>query len=171
MHVKDFDRGQRRPGLGDEVYFVPGLDPKGRACARRVIFVKPDKARSGVGAWILLCLLLWLPLTALAWLPLPWWMGAGGMLVVSLITFGMYANDKQRAVSNGWRVPESQLHLAELLGGWPGAFLAQRILRHKCSKPGYQVVYWTIVLLYQFAAADVMLDQRFSKALMEFVDR
>ena len=55
------------------------------------------------------------------------------------ITYGMYADDKQRAASGAWRVPESSLHLAELLGGWPGAFLAQRWLRHKCSKASYQV--------------------------------
>jgi len=41
------------------------------------------------------------------------------------------------------------LHLLELLGGWPGAFLAQRRLRHKCSKRRYQFVFWLIVLAYQ----------------------
>ena len=107
----------------------------------------------------------------LLWLPLPWWMGAGGLLLVSSITYVMYAHDKQRAMSKGWRVPESSLHLGELLGGWPGALLAQRGLRHKCSKPGYQVVFWAIVLLYQIAAVDVILNQRLSRAVMQFLNR
>jgi uncharacterized membrane protein YsdA (DUF1294 family)/cold shock CspA family protein len=170
-HIKDFKRGQRRPKTGEEVRFVPGLDPKGRPCAKLLVFVEADRVGAGPGAWVQLCLLLALPLFALLWLPLPWWMGAGGMLVVSAITYGMYAHDKRQAVSKGWRIPESSLHLGELLGGWPGAFLAQRRLRHKCAKPGYQAVFWTIVLLHQIAAVDVMLDQRLSKAVIGFLSR
>lgn len=64
---------------------------------------------------------------------------------------------------------EGSLHLAEILGGWPGAFLAQRRLRHKCSKAGYQLVFRMIVLVYQIAAVDVMLDQRLSRAVIGFL--
>ena len=78
-------------------------------------------------------------------------------------------HDKDRAVSSGWRVPESSLHLAELLGGWPGALLAQRRLRHKCSKTSYQFVFWNIVILFQIAAVDVILGQRLSRALLDFI--
>lgn len=166
VHVKDFDRGQRRPAAGEEVRFLPGIDPQGRACAKRVVFVKPGKGLMGASARMLLGILLVLPLLAILRLPFPWWMGAGGMLVVSAITYAMYAHDKKRAVSNEWRVPENTLHLAEMLGGWPGAFLAQRRLRHKCSKPTYQAVFWLIVLLHQAAALDVMTDHRLSKAVV-----
>lgn len=170
-HIKDFDRGQRRPRMGEDVSFTPGIDPRGRPCAKRLTFVKVGKGRAGLAVWFLLCLLLVLPLLALWWLRLPWWMGAGGMLIVSAITYGMYAHDKRRAVSQEWRVPESSLHLAELLGGWPGAFVAQQRLRHKCSKPSYQVVFWAIVLLHQIAAVDVILNQRLSRAVMGFLNR
>lgn len=176
-HIKDFERGQRRPQTGEEVRFMPGIDPKGRACAKRVTFVKADEfqAGSGVfcgfGVWIRLCLMLALPLLALHWLPLPWWMGVGWMLVASCVTYGMYVYDKHQAVSKGWRVSEGSLHLAELLGGWPGAFLAQRGLRHKCSKPSYQVGFWFIVIIYQIAAVDLMLNQRLSGAVLRFLNR
>ena len=125
----------------------------------------------GVGGWILLSGLLVLPGLAMLWLPVPWWMGAGVMAVVSAITYGLYADDKNRAVTGAWRVPESSLHLAELLGGWPGAFLAQRRLRHKCSKASYQVVFWFIVVIFQIVAVDLMLDQRLSQALMRYLAR
>jgi uncharacterized membrane protein YsdA (DUF1294 family) len=82
---------------------------------------------------------------------------------------GMYAHDKHRAMSSGWRVPESSLHFAELLGGWPGALLAQRRLRHKCSKTSYQIVFWIIVTLFQVAAVDVILGQRLSRSLLAFI--
>jgi uncharacterized membrane protein YsdA (DUF1294 family) len=39
------------------------------------------------------------------------------------------------------------LHLIALAGGWPGALLAQKVLRHKSSKQSFQVVFWVTVLL------------------------
>lgn len=170
-HIKDFDKGQRRPKMGEEVRFIQGIDAKGRSCAKRVTFVKAGKPRADLGASVWLCCLLILPLLGLRWLPLPWWVGAGGMLIVSAITYGLYAYDKQQAVSKRWRVSESSLHLGELLGGWPGAFLAQRRLRHKCSKTSYQAVFWTIVLFYQVAAIDVMVDYQLSRAVLGFLSR
>ena len=122
VHIKDFERGQRRPQAGEEVRFIPGIDSKGRSCARKVTFMKFG-GRTGVGVWLLLLALLALPMMALLWLPFPWWMGVGAMGVVSAITYGMYAHDKQQAVTGGWRVPETTLHFAELLGGWPVRFL------------------------------------------------
>ncbi len=165
-HIKDFDRGQRRPKMGEEVNFMQGIDLKGRPCAKRVTFMKADKGRVGLVAWVVFALLLVLPMLSLLWLPLPWWMGAGGMLMVSAVTYRMYAKDKQRAVAKAWRVTEGSLHLGELLGGWPGAFLAQRRLRHKCSKPSYQGVFWLIVALYQIAAVDVILHHRLSRMVI-----
>jgi uncharacterized membrane protein YsdA (DUF1294 family)/cold shock CspA family protein len=65
--------------------------------------------------------------------------------LMSLVAFLMYARDKLSAIRGGWRVPETSLHLAELLGGWPGAFVAQQTMRHKTVKPSYQAVFWLIV--------------------------
>jgi uncharacterized membrane protein YsdA (DUF1294 family) len=95
----------------------------------------------------------------------------GGVYVIamSLVAYWVYAVDKRRAQVGEWRVPEAWLHLLELLGGWPGAFLAQRRLRHKCSKVSYQVEFWLIVLAFQFAAFDSLQDWRFSRNAMEWI--
>jgi len=170
VHIREFERGQRRPRAGEEIRFIQGIDSKGRSYASKVTFVK-SCGKSNMGVWLLLLALLALPLLALWSLPFPGWLGAGAMLLVSAITYRMYAHDKHRAVSAGWRVPESSLHLAELLGGWPGALLAQRRLRHKCSKADYQFVFCCIVILFQIAAVDVILDQRLSRALLAFVNQ
>ena len=98
------------------------------------------------------------------------WVGAYGA-VLSALTYWAYAVDKRRAEERLWRLPEARLHLLELLGGWPGAFLAQRRLRHKCSKGSYQVVFWLIVLAYQFAAFDSLQDWQLSRAALDRVDR
>jgi uncharacterized membrane protein YsdA (DUF1294 family) len=34
-----------------------------------------------------------------------------------------------------------------LLGGWPGALLAQDLFRHKTSKTVFQAMFWCTVLL------------------------
>jgi uncharacterized membrane protein YsdA (DUF1294 family) len=82
---------------------------------------------------------------ATGWLPV--WMGAV-YGVASLLTAVVYAWDKYRAGRPGRRTPESTLHLLELLGGWPGGLLAQRILRHKNRKFSYKRTFWLIVLLH-----------------------
>jgi uncharacterized membrane protein YsdA (DUF1294 family) len=87
-------------------------------------------------------------------------------VAMSSVTFGLYAWDKRRAVNDQWRIPEAQLHLLELLGGWPGAWLAQRWLRHKCSKASYQIVFWLIVLGHQFVSFDSLQDWQFSRAAL-----
>lgn len=64
------------------------------------------------------------------------------------VTFAAYYWDKRQAVLQGYRIPERTLHLLELFGGWPTAFIAQRVLRHKCKKLRYQIVYFAIVVLH-----------------------
>ena len=98
------------------------------------------------------------------------WVAAYG-LALSAITYWTYARDKRRAQEGEWRVSEAQLHLLELLGGWPGAWMAQRQLRHKCSKAGYLIVFWLIVLGYQFAAYDSLQNWQLSRAGLKWIER
>jgi uncharacterized membrane protein YsdA (DUF1294 family) len=65
----------------------------------------------------------------------------------SLIAFVAYALDKAAARAGRWRTQESTLHLLALIGGWPGALLAQRQFRHKTAKTSFLVIFWATVLL------------------------
>ncbi|QHF03129.1 DUF1294 domain-containing protein [Pseudomonas asturiensis] len=69
--------------------------------------------------------------------------------VVSLLAFLLYRHDKLQAGKGGQRTPENVLHATELLGGWPGALLAQQVFRHKTRKVSFQIVFWLIVLVHQ----------------------
>ncbi|MFT5009279.1 MAG: uncharacterized membrane protein YsdA (DUF1294 family) [Granulosicoccus sp.] len=78
------------------------------------------------------------------WLPkgLVYFYGAA-----SLVTFVVYAWDKY-AAKKGWRrTSERLLHLLALLGGWPGALLAQQWLRHKTIKRRFRVVFWLTLMV------------------------
>jgi uncharacterized membrane protein YsdA (DUF1294 family) len=75
----------------------------------------------------------------------------------SLFTFIAYAVDKAKAQNNEWRISERTLHLFELAGGWPGALIAQRILRHKNMKSSFQIVFWIIVISHIIFLADLVL--------------
>ncbi len=109
------------------------------------------------GSWLTLAGLMILPTWAIYRLPLNGWWLYGTLGVLSASTYLAYALDKRRAQTKAWRIPELHLHALELMGGWPGAWVAQRHLRHKSSKIGYQVVFWGIIAVYQILALDSLL--------------
>lgn len=90
------------------------------------------------------------------------WIAGWGALA-SVITYALYAWDKRSARREGNRIPENALHFWELIGGWPGAFLAQRALRHKCIKARYQFVFWLIVASHHYVALDWPLEWRLAR--------
>jgi len=74
-------------------------------------------------------------------------------VVASVAAFVAYAVDKSAAGGGRRRVSESTLHLLAGLGGWPGALVAQRVLRHKTRKLGFQIVFWLAVAAHCGALA------------------
>lgn len=169
LHRREFAELPRTPVVGEKIRFTMGLDAQGRSCAKNARFVR-SSVSLGVGSLLALIGLLVLP-TLAAW-DRGWdyrWIG-GYAVLVSAFTCWNYARDKRLAREGAWRVAEARLHLLELLGGWPGAFLAQRRLRHKCSKGSYQFVFWLIVLGYQFAALDSFQDWQLSRAGLEWIE-
>jgi uncharacterized membrane protein YsdA (DUF1294 family) len=74
-------------------------------------------------------------------------------LPMSAILFVLYGLDKSAARRGARRTPEATLQLLALLGGWPGALVAQRVFRHKTRKRSFQVVFWCAVVINCVAAA------------------
>jgi len=65
--------------------------------------------------------------------------------VMSQLCFCVYGFDKL-AARQGWRrARERTLHLLALLGGWPGAWLAQHVFCHKTVKPAFRRWFWLTV--------------------------
>lgn len=70
-----------------------------------------------------------------------------GLVLVNIATFFSYAFDKSAAELGRWRTPESTLHALAAVGGWPAAWLAQRVLRHKSRKREFLTAYVVTVVL------------------------
>ena len=87
---------------------------------------------------------------------LPLWTLAA-LAALNVVTLWLYAADKNAARADRWRIPESNLHLLSLLGGWPAAWLAQQNMRHKSSKTEFRAVYWCTIVLHCGALAWVVL--------------
>ncbi|MEA5673570.1 DUF1294 domain-containing protein [Pseudomonas sp. MH2] len=97
---------------------------------------------------LVLCLLPGVGVAQMAWSGQSW-LPLALYPVASLVCLLLYWQDKQQARTQAWRTPEKILHACELLGGWPGALLAQQLFRHKTRKLSYQMVFWAIVALHQ----------------------
>jgi len=151
VHISAFERRGRRPVSGDILNYEVVSDAHGRSQAARIRFSQqpqiiakpPGTTRVGVVVAVVFALVL-LILTTLRLIPVATVLF---YLVVSCVTFMVYAFDKAAAIKGRWRTPEQTLHLLELLGGWPGALIAQTLFRHKSRKPSFQTTFWAIVLL------------------------
>jgi uncharacterized membrane protein YsdA (DUF1294 family)/cold shock CspA family protein len=151
VHVKALQNRQRRPQSGEVVTYSLGKDERGRTQASSVTYagekLRLKKAKES-SAWPLTIVLVFFGLLVLAYWqtalhPYVLYFYAG----ISIITFLGYALDKHKARTQQWRTQESTLHLLALLGGWPGALLAQNYLRHKSSKRSFRYVFWAMVWL------------------------
>lgn len=154
--------------VGDEVRFIAGQDAQGRSCAKSAVALR---GRGWPGTFspsngLALLLLLALPVLALMISDLPPLLLGVWPAGISLVTFWLYHDDKRRAQGGGWRIRESTLHLCELLGGWPAAFIAQRVFRHKSAKGSYLLVFRTIVVIHQLVAADFISGGMLSNAVI-----
>lgn len=164
FHIRDYQQQGRRPEPGELVKYMAESQDDGRWRATRVMrAVQPSrKARSTApkianthhpyttGQDLMRVALV------LAYIGLLGWAIKRGLLpfefafvpaIMSIVAYLAYAADKHFAQRGHWRIPEANLHLLELLSGWPGALLSQRVLRHKSRKTSYRVVFWMMVLL------------------------
>ncbi len=69
------------------------------------------------------------------------------VIALSFFAFYLYWRDKRAAKLGEWRVSEQTLHIVALMGGWPGALIAQKVFRHKTRKQSFQIVFWFTVVV------------------------
>lgn len=151
LHIKTFANRQRRPIGNELVTYEVTVDERRRPRAVNVTYVgerrtQRSTARGGWGATAFVTLFAAFLAGALVTGKLPL-MVLGVYVAASLVAFVAYAFDKSAAEKEQWRTKESTLHLFGLLGGWPGALLAQKAFRHKSRKREFQTVFRATVVL------------------------
>jgi len=156
VHIKAFSHGAGRPQVSQRVLFDVELGPQGKLRARNVELSQFGRPRSqkvrlnqpphrGAATLITIPVFAVVYLIAgLLWGPPLWF--ALVYLLASAVTFLVYANDKSCAQRGMQRTPEGTLHMLSLAGGWPGALLAQQLLRHKSAKAEFRTVFWFTVV-------------------------
>ncbi|MDO6685570.1 MULTISPECIES: DUF1294 domain-containing protein [unclassified Agarivorans] len=182
VHASSFDDRSIIPErlIGHWFTYRLSADKQGRPCAKQLKLVGAKPAfvnktnKAGLGASIKVAVFAGLltALVMLANLPLAI---ALAYLVMSLVCFALYALDKSAAQAGRWRVQEAKLHVFALLGGWPGAMLAQQYLRHKTQKQQFRWVYYATVLLncaalaYLLTPSAAPMRQTISEFVSSFV--
>ncbi len=155
VHVSAWPKNSGRPQLHRQLSFEIEVGAKGKR-ARGIQFLQTRQTsqkseRANHAQWgtatlfVIPLFLIAYAVIAIVWKP-PIWIAAV-YSTLSLVTFFTYAVDKSAAGSGSWRVSEQTLHILSLAGGWPGALLAQQILRHKSAKQEFRGVFWATVLL------------------------
>jgi uncharacterized membrane protein YsdA (DUF1294 family)/cold shock CspA family protein len=89
--------------------------------------------------------------------------------VLSIVAFLLYWIDKSAARRGDWRTQESSLLFIGLLGGWPGAVVAQRVLRHKNRKQSFQWAFWSTAVVNSIALGWLLTESgsRIVRQLLE----
>lgn len=151
VHIKSFSNNKRRPELGEVVTYSLHTDAKGRLSAANARFAVERTASvnsNGSDNLLLIVAVLFLMMLFLGVLfrLLPSFV-FGVSIVLSIITYAVYAMDKSAARKGVWRTQEDTLHLFAVFGGWPGALIAQKLLRHKSRKLSFQLFFWMTVIV------------------------
>jgi uncharacterized membrane protein YsdA (DUF1294 family)/cold shock CspA family protein len=151
VHIKAFRNRAQRPEIDQFLTYVLSADAQGRPCAEQAVLagdpLSQNTKHNGATLSILVSasfLVLVVAAALSAKIP-PYILVL--YLVGSPLTYIVYALDKSAAKKGAWRTPEKTLHFLALLGGWPGALVAQQMLRHKSQKQSFRTVFWLTVFL------------------------
>jgi uncharacterized membrane protein YsdA (DUF1294 family)/cold shock CspA family protein len=158
VHIKNFSYKTRRPCEGDQLVYDIQMDANQRPQAVNIQFLhdferkklrhqRHNQAEEGkqllskIAAYPFILVLLILCF----WGKISIWV-LGYYVLLSLLTFFLYWQDKNAAQNNQRRTPEKTLHQWSFLGGWIGALIAQLSLRHKSQKKEFRETFWLTVL-------------------------
>ncbi|MGR5250921.1 DUF1294 domain-containing protein [Vibrio astriarenae] len=143
FHISSVKNRGHRPKLADTVSYDVTEDNRGRLNAENVVVQGvngfPFTVLFGFSFLVAAIALIVLFKGELLLIPL--------YLLMSTFTYLMFAWDKQAAQGGVWRTPENTLHMLSLLGGWPGALLAQFQLRHKSRKQPFKFILWVTITI------------------------
>ncbi|HCE2112576.1 TPA: cold shock and DUF1294 domain-containing protein [Vibrio parahaemolyticus] len=143
LHISTVQSKGRRPKVDDEVKFEVNEDKKGRYNATNVTILGSGSVPSTIMFSIVYLVLASTAVFILGGEKL----FIAAYILMSIVTYVMYAIDKNAAQNGKWRTPENTLHLLSLLGGWMGALCAQNQFRHKSKKQPFKSILWLTIFV------------------------
>ncbi|MPW45589.1 DUF1294 domain-containing protein [Acinetobacter guerrae] len=162
LHIKDFARSGPRPIVGCALEYEVILDERGRYRAKQVIYLKAAQTRalaankkrpvstahtSSLKPMQIAAAVYIVVVAILSFIHI---LPAYSFIFIALmnvLSYWLYAQDKEAAQLGNRRVPEQTLHVISFLGGWPAAGLAQQKLRHKTQKQPFRKIYFCTIVL------------------------
>ncbi len=112
LHISTVQSKGRRPKIDDEVKFEVNEDKKGRYNATNVTILGSGSVPSTIMFSIVYLVLASTAVFVLGGEKL----FIAAYILMSIVTYVMYAIDKNAAQNGKWRTPENTLHLLSLLG-------------------------------------------------------
>lgn len=168
-HISAFGVRSRRPTRGDRVTYEIVKDERGRLRAMQIKAAgiaapatepRRSSGKRSVAIPLIVALLFFTLLAGLVIAGrLPWIVPAACLFLSVLAAFA-YAFDKSKAMNRQWRTQESTLHMLSLLGGWPGAWIAQVLFRHKISKTSFMAAFVLCVAVNLAVLTWIVIEPR-----------
>ncbi|EPF70347.1 DUF1294 domain-containing protein [Acinetobacter rudis] len=178
LHIKEFSRPGPRPIVGCALDYQVALDGQGRYRATQVVYLKASQTQKNVvnnvkvfktkdiqvKSPMVIVIVIYIVvlgvLAAIGRLPalLPMF-----LILMNVVCYWFYSQDKEAAQLGNRRVPEQTLHVLSFLGGWPAAWLAQQRLRHKTQKASFlriyrlTIIFHVLLLLWLISPFNAML--------------
>lgn len=161
VHIKAFKARNGRPADGQMFSFEVEIGPQGKKRATSVEALRgasrrrvPSQTTGRIDGRPFLAIAVFVAVYGMVALTVrvPSWV-AGFYAVTSSVCALVYWLDKSAAEHRRRRIPEATLIGLGLVGGWPGAIVAQQVLRHKTSKASFQSRFWFSVVVNVLAFA------------------
>ena len=162
LHIKDFARPGPRPIIGCALEYLVILDERGRFRAQQVTYLKASQTRKASKSTKTESSFQAKPWSAMQMGIVFYFVLMGIMsfmhvlpaytllfiLMMNVLSYWLYSQDKEAAQLGNRRVPEQTLHIVSFLGGWPAAWWAQQKLRHKTQKQPFRKIYFCTIFLH-----------------------
>tara|TARA_R110002020_G_scaffold309301_1_gene525146 strand:+ start:299608 stop:300234 length:627 start_codon:yes stop_codon:yes gene_type:complete len=169
LHIRALPKNDKRLEIGQPYAFDAVLSPDGRERADNVVPLdkpvtpQPEPEKPKRSRWRLLeHLPPFLVIVAFAGIfasvsmvtdvSSNWYIIYGEASFACLVGYWI---DKNAAIQKNWRVSETILLLIGLVGGWPGAIVAQEVFRHKTRKGTFRYLFWMTVAINMAAFVQI----------------
>ena len=157
LHIKSLPKEDKRLDIGQAYTFDVVTDARGRVQAQNAVpIIAPVAPPKRPLFWAVRhvppFLVIVLAVSQVTTVSVNWWIVYGVASMGSVIGYWI---DKNAAIQKSWRISETVLLLLGLVGGWPGAILAQELFRHKTRKGTFRYLFWMTVAINMAAFVQI----------------